>query len=141
MTIAHALTPNRIGHALAGPPAYRISLFPVMEEEETFGEMVDRLRERRGIPKEKFAELLDVTKKTLNAWLSGRRVHDEIRLIESAREHLDVPLSMLLRKRFNLAPSGEMTDAESAILSDPRLSMEQREALLSVMRTYLGSND
>ncbi len=115
-----------------------VSMFPMAEDDETFGEMVERLRERTGLSQEVVADHLGITDKTYRAWIRGLPVEKEIQLIEKIAPLLNVTVARLVRKRF--AISGDTVDSESAVEADDRLSPQQRAAVIEVIRAFLRSD-
>ncbi len=79
-----------------------------------------------------------------NAYLSQveRGMHEpSVRVLRAIAEALSLPADALLREAGLLDPEPDATDGtpsstEAAIRSDPRLSEAQKEALLTVYRSY-----
>jgi transcriptional regulator with XRE-family HTH domain len=67
-----------------------------------------------------------------------------VRVLRAIAEALDLPADALLRQAglFDVQPeNGETLSTEAAIRSDPRLTDAQKEALLSVYRSYRRESD
>ena len=100
------------------------------------------IRTQRQLAKLSLRELAALTDVS-NAYLSQieRGMHEpSVRVLRSIAEALSLPPDALLREAGLLDPEpdggGDALSTEAAIRSDPRLSGAQKEALLSVYRSY-----
>jgi len=104
------------------------------------------IRSQRNLAKLSLRELAALTDVS-NAYLSQveRGMHEpSVRVLRSIAEALSIPPEDLLREAGLLGPDPETADdaaaTEAAIRADPMLSDAQKEALLSVYRSYRGEN-
>ena len=103
------------------------------------------IRTQRQLAKLSLRELAALTDVS-NAYLSQveRGMHEpSVRILRAIAEALRVPADTLLREAGLLDPESESDDAqrtEAAIRADPGLSDTQKEALLSVYRSYRSEN-
>jgi transcriptional regulator with XRE-family HTH domain len=104
------------------------------------------IRTQRNLAKLSLRELAALTDVS-NAYLSQveRGMHEpSVRVLRSIAEALSIPPEDLLREAGLLDPDPETADdaaaTEAAIRADPMLSDAQKEALLSVYRSYRGEN-
>jgi len=102
------------------------------------------IRTQRHLAKLSLRELAALTDVS-NAYLSQveRGMHEpSVRVLRSIAEALSIPPEDLLREAGLLDPDPETPDdaaaTEAAIRGDPMLSDAQKEALLSVYRSYRG---
>jgi transcriptional regulator with XRE-family HTH domain len=104
------------------------------------------IRTQRLLAKLSLRELAALTDVS-NAYLSQieRGMHEpSVRVLRAIAEALDLPADALLRQAglFDVQPeNGETLSTEAAIRSDPRLTDAQKEALLSVYRSYRRESD
>ena len=102
------------------------------------GQVIRTQRQLAKLSLRELAALTDVS----NAYLSQieRGMHQpSVRVLRAIAEALDVPPDSLLREAGLLDPEPESADApstEAAIRADSRLTDAQKEALLSVYRSY-----
>jgi transcriptional regulator with XRE-family HTH domain len=108
------------------------------------GEYIRTQRELSSLSLRELARLTQVS----NAYLSQleRGLHDpSLRVLVSIAEALHIPVEDLLHRarRGTAAAGGDRDqgtatpDTEAAIRNDPKLSTAEKEALLSVYRSYL----
>ena len=103
------------------------------------------IRTQRQLAKLSLRELAALTDVS-NAYLSQieRGMHEpSVRVLRAIAEALDLPPDTLLREAGLLDPEPDADDApatEAAIRADARLTEAQKEALLSVYRSYRGEN-
>ena len=81
-----------------------------------------------------------------NPYLSQleRGLHEpSVRVLTAIARTLRIPADVLLEQAGFVEPNGEVTDhgTELAIARDPKLTDEQRKALLTVYRSYLATNE
>jgi len=102
------------------------------------GQAIRTQRQLARLSLRELAALTDVS----NAYLSQieRGMHEpSVRVLRAIAEALALPADALLRQAGLLDPEPEDDDApstEAAIRADPRLTDAQKEALLSVYRSY-----
>jgi transcriptional regulator with XRE-family HTH domain len=107
------------------------------------GQVIRTQRQLAKLSLRELAALTDVS----NAYLSQieRGMHEpSVRVLRAIAEALDLPADALLRQAglFDVQPeNGETLSTEAAIRSDPRLTDAQKEALLSVYRSYRRESD
>lgn len=107
--------------------------------EESFGELLRRLRDRAGLSQEAFAEAVGLSRKTIYTIENERgrpRLTDEVEVVSKMAEVLRVPVGVLSSK-LGWAPA-EGIDWESALMADPRLDEETKQSLATVIRRVLG---
>ena len=109
---------------------------------ESLGEFIRSQRRLARLSLRELAELTDVS----NPYLSQieRGLHEpSVRVLRSIARALNVSAETLLAQAGLLDPEDDAThdravpDTEAAIRADPKLSAEQKEALLSVYRSYV----
>jgi transcriptional regulator with XRE-family HTH domain len=114
---------------------------PFRVQLESLGEFIRNQRRLARLSLRELAELTDVS----NPYLSQieRGLHEpSVRVLRSIAKALNVSAETLLAQAGLLEPddaAGGRTvpDTEVAIRADPKLSAEQKEALLSVYRSYV----
>jgi transcriptional regulator with XRE-family HTH domain len=100
------------------------------------------IRSQRELSSLSLRELARLTQVS-NAYLSQleRGLHDpSLRVLVAIARALNIPVEDLLqRAREGAGPAGDegSADTEAAIRNDPRLSTAEKDALLSVYRSYL----
>jgi transcriptional regulator with XRE-family HTH domain len=105
------------------------------------GQVIRTQRQLARLSLRDLAALTDVS----NAYLSQveRGMHEpSVRVLRAIAEALSLPTEALLREAGLLDAEAEESDAastEAAIRADPALSEAQKEALLSVYRSYRGN--
>jgi transcriptional regulator with XRE-family HTH domain len=105
---------------------------------EALGQVIRTQRQLAKLSLRDLAALTDVS----NAYLSQieRGMHEpSIRVLRAIAEALSLPADELLRQAGLVETETEPSDAaatEAAIRADPALSEAQKEALLSVYRSY-----
>jgi len=88
---------------------------------------------------------LSVLTEVSNPYLSQveRGLHEpSVRVLKSIGEALNVSVETLFEQAGLTSPAGNLDNeaTENTIRADPRLSEEQRHALLGVYRSYVGAN-
>jgi transcriptional regulator with XRE-family HTH domain len=107
---------------------------------DALGSVIRTQRQLAKLSLRDLAALTDVS----NAYLSQieRGMHEpSVRVLRAIAEALGLPPDQLLRQAGLLDPDPSADDAQSteaAIRADPNLSEAQKEALLSVYRSYRG---
>ena len=110
------------------------------------GALGDVIRTQRQLSKLSLRELAALTDVS-NAYLSQieRGMHEpSVRVLRAIAEALDLPPDALLREAGLLDPEPDSNGApstEAAIRGDSRLTDAQKEALLSVYRSYRRDGD
>jgi transcriptional regulator with XRE-family HTH domain len=104
------------------------------------------IRSQRELSSLSLRELARLTQVS-NAYLSQleRGLHDpSLRVLVSIAEALHIPVEDLLQRARKTpggagetAPAGQAASTEAAIRSDPNLSTAEKDALLSVYRSYV----
>jgi transcriptional regulator with XRE-family HTH domain len=109
---------------------------------DALGHVIRTQRQLAKLSLRDLAALTDVS----NAYLSQieRGMHEpSVRVLRAIAEALGLPPDQLLRQAGLLDPDAAAEDAlstEAAIRADPNLSDAQKEALLSVYRSYRGDD-
>ena len=119
---------------------------PFRVQLESLGEFIRSQRRLARLSLRELAELTDVS----NPYLSQieRGLHEpSVRVLRSIANALNVSAETLLAQAGLLGPEDDVAhdravpDTEVAIRADPKLSAEQKEALLSVYRSYVAGRD
>lgn len=111
---------------------------PSRPVEEDFGELLRRLRDRAGFSQEAFAQAVGLSRKTIYSIenTKGRPAFtDEIPTVTKMAEVLKMPVSVLSLK-LGWMPSEECVDWRAGLLSDKRLSDDDRDALSHVIERF-----
>jgi transcriptional regulator with XRE-family HTH domain len=100
------------------------------------------IREQRQLARLSLREMARMASVS-NAYLSQveRGLHEpSIRVLNALADVLDVPIEDMVGGNAERGPeaTGEDASVESAVRRDPRLTAEQKDALLGVYRSYLG---
>lgn len=106
--------------------------------EEDFGEQLRRLRDRAGFSQEAFATAMGLSRKTIYSIenTKGRPAFtDEIATVTKMAEVLKMPVSVLSLK-LGWMPADECVDWRAGLLSDKRLSDDDRDALSHVIERF-----
>ncbi|MHB8451641.1 MAG: helix-turn-helix domain-containing protein [Mycobacteriales bacterium] len=108
------------------------------------GRLIREQRQLAQLSLRKLAELAEVS----NPYLSQieRGLHEpSVRVLHSVARALNLSAETLLEQAGlvdrTLAGSGDSVKTEDAIRADPRLTAEQKTALLGVYRSYLAAGD
>jgi transcriptional regulator with XRE-family HTH domain len=108
---------------------------------EALGQFIRAQRQQAQLSLRELAARTNVS----NPYLSQleRGLHEpSMRVLKSIAGALNVPVDALLA-RAGLLSDGDnrLADTERVILADERLTDDQRQSLLEVYRSYLGSNE
>jgi transcriptional regulator with XRE-family HTH domain len=108
---------------------------------EALGQFIRSQRQQAQLSLRELAARTNVS----NPYLSQleRGLHEpSMRVLKSIAGALNVPVDALLA-RAGLLSDGDnrLADTERVILADERLTDDQRQSLLEVYRSYLGSNE
>jgi transcriptional regulator with XRE-family HTH domain len=112
---------------------------------KTLGAFIRAQREQAQLSLRELAERTQVS----NPYLSQleRGLHEpSMRVLKSIASGLNVPIDALLARAGFLSdddadPAERLAETERAILSDDRLTDDQRSSLLAVYRSYTEAND
>ena len=113
-----------------------VQRYPVAEE--SFGELLRRLRDREGFSQDEFAKAVGLSRKTIYAIENtvGRpQFEDEIGTVTKMAAALKKPVSVL-STRLGWMPADECVDWRAGLLSDKRLSDDDRDALARVIERF-----
>lgn len=120
-----------------------------MSTRETTSRLGNYIREQRSLAQLSLREMSRLTDVS-NAYLSQieRGLHaPSLRILQALAKALDVPVEDLVRMIPGpMAPQvgvaeNELPDVESAIRREPRLSPEQKTALIAVFRSYVATEE
>lgn len=130
MTLAVAAP--RIGGvaAVARSTHHWVSLYPVVED--TFAELVGKLRERRGLSQTALAEAIGVDRKTMGKIESGQwnpSASDDQKIVRAIAKTLGYPTGVFSRLRGWL-PAEEQGDWAAGFLADPTISEEIKASVM-----------
>jgi transcriptional regulator with XRE-family HTH domain len=103
---------------------------------DVLGEFIRAQRRHANLSLRQLAEMTQIS----NAYLSQleRGLHEpSVRVLRSISSALDVSVETLLAQAGLLADDDEHGETEQAIRADPRLTDEQKDALLAVYRTLV----
>jgi len=108
---------------------------------QALGRLIREQRERAELSMRELAKRADIS----NPYLSQieRGLHEpSVRVLTSIANALNLSAEALLRGAGMLGegPNDKLPDTERALMSDPRLTLEQRQALLTVYRSYVEHN-
>lgn len=113
-----------------------VNSYPVAEE--SFGELLRRLRDREGLSQEEFAKAVGLSRKSIYAIENniGRpQFTDEIGTVTKMAAVLRKPVSVL-SIRLGWMPAAECVDWRAGLLADKRLTDEDRDALSTVIQRF-----
>ncbi len=116
---------------------------PPTNQLDQLGRSIRDQRERAQLSMRELAKRANIS----NPYLSQieRGLHEpSVRVLTSIAGALELSAEALLKGAGLLGDSGEgegTATTEQAIRSDPRLTVDQREALLRVYRSYVGAAD
>jgi transcriptional regulator with XRE-family HTH domain len=115
---------------------------PWKQQFEAFGEFIHAQRKLANLSLRDLSARTEVS----NAYLSQleRGMHaPSVRVLKSLADAFNISAETMLERAGLLDEAGadgeRVLDTESAIKADPRLSHEQKEALLTVYRGFVGS--
>jgi len=106
--------------------------------EESFGDLLRRLRDREHLSQEAFADAVGLSRKTIytiEATVGRPQFQDEIGTVTKMAEVLKKPVSVL-SIRLGWMPADECVDWRAGLLSDNRLSDDDRDALSHVIERF-----
>lgn len=114
---------------------------PGVAKAETFGAVVRRLRERKGLTQLELALNVGLSEKTIQALETARdrpRLKNEVEVVRKMAEALDVP-TLVLSESLGWALLTELRspDWETVIWADKRFSEEDRQMMIRVGRLAL----
>jgi transcriptional regulator with XRE-family HTH domain len=108
---------------------------------EALGQFIRSQRQQAQLSLRELAARTNVS----NPYLSQleRGLHEpSMRVLKSIAGALNVPVDALLARAGLLSDGDDrLADTERVILADERLTDDQRQSLLEVYRSYLGSNE
>lgn len=115
---------------------------PVVQE-ETFGELLQRLRDRAGLTQEELGQQVGVSETTIQKWESapGRpKIKNEVEAVRRLAGVLAVPVGVLSSK-LDWLPLSEAhsPEWETVIWNDKRFSEEDRQMLIRAGRNALAA--
>lgn len=128
MAIAYEPARDRVADAVASAAVPWVNPFPVTEE--SFGELLRRLRDRAGYSQEAFADAVELSRKTIYSIENERgrpRFQDEVAVVTKMAEVLGQPVAVLSSK-LGWLPVNQAEATWMTTLTD-----EQRELVLQLI--------
>ena len=110
---------------------------------KSLGDFIRAQRQMADLSLRQLAEIAQISNPYLSQLEHG--LHEpSARVLQSIARALDVSADTLLSRAGNASDASshdDSVDGEAAIRNDPRLSDEQKRALLAVYRSYVQSNE